>query len=506
MKTLVKKQLLVKLFFIILFCVGIFSFKDYGISWDEPVQREIGKMNARYAFKKEPWLLTYKDKYYGPVFEVFLVGLEDAFHLTANPSSTYFMRHLANFLLFFLGVIFFYHLIQDRFKNWKISLLGCLFLILSPRIFAHSFYNSKDIPFLAMFIVSIYTLIKYIDKKDLKSAVIHALASAVLIDIRILGVIIPFFTFAFFFTDLLILKVSPTKLKKNTLSFLVYLFLLAILIILFWPILWTNPFHHFLQAFRQMSHYFWWGDILYLGSYFNASQLPWHYIPVWISITTPISYLILFLVGCLALFKKLIAHPIKFYRRHRNDLIFLLWFFVPLASVVVIKSVLYDAWRQMFFIYPALLLIALYGLTILAQKSIVKKILTLIIICNLIIIVKFMIQSHPRQYLYFNRLANPIDFQLDYWGLSYRQALEYLVATDPSPEIKIYTANDPGKINSCFLASLDVNRLTYVSHPAEAEYFLTNYRNRRDELEYYQNEYYSIKVDQTKILGIYQLN
>lgn len=506
MKNFSSKKLFTSLFFIIFFFIGVVSFRDYGLSWDEPIQREIGKMNARYAFKQEPWLLTYKDKYYGPIFEVFLVGLEDVFHLTANSNSVYFMRHLVNFLLFYLGVIFFYRLTQDRFKNWKISLLGCLFLILSPRIFAHSFYNSKDIPFLAMFIISIYTLIKYLDKKNLKSTIIHALASAVLIDIRILGIIIPFFTLIFFIIDSFILKVSSVKFKKETLNFLAYLFLLIILTILFRPILWTNPFHHFLQAFRQMSHYSWWGDILYLGSYFNASQLPWHYIPVWISITTPISYLILFLVGCLVLFKKLITHPIKFYRRHRNDLIFLLWFFVPLASVVVIKSVLYDAWRQMFFIYPALLLIALSGLTILAQKSILKKIITLIIFCNLIIIVKFMIQSHPHQYLYFNRLANPINFQLDYWGLSYRQALEYLVATDPSPEIKLYVANQPGEDNSLFLTDFDQKRLSYQDTPQAADYFLTNYRNQRDEFQYYQNEYYSIKVDQTKILGIYQLN
>ena len=164
MKNFSSKKLFTSLFFIIFFFIGVVSFRDYGLSWDEPIQREIGKMNARYAFKQEPWLLTYKDKYYGPIFEVFLVGLEDVFHLTANSNSVYFMRHLVNFLLFYLGVIFFYRLTQDRFKNWKISLLGCLFLILSPRIFAHSFYNSKDIPFLAMFIISIYTLIKYLDK------------------------------------------------------------------------------------------------------------------------------------------------------------------------------------------------------------------------------------------------------------------------------------------------------------------------------------------------------
>ena len=51
------------------------------------------------------------------------------------------------------------------------------------------------------------------------------------------------------------------------------------------------------QAFKNFSSY--WFDIksLYLGNYINASQVPWHYPLVWISITTPIAYLILFIIG-----------------------------------------------------------------------------------------------------------------------------------------------------------------------------------------------------------------
>ena len=136
------------------------------------------------------------------------------------------MRHLVTFLLFYTSVFFFYRLCKYRFNSWKIGLLGSLFLILSPRIFAHSFYNPKDLPFLSMFIISIYTLVSYLNRKTLPRAAIHALICALLIDIRILGIIVPLFTVIFLFADLLIIKPIKIKNKKIIGSFLLYMALL----------------------------------------------------------------------------------------------------------------------------------------------------------------------------------------------------------------------------------------------------------------------------------------
>src|SRR5207249_7353013 len=67
----------------------------------------------------------------------------------------------------------------------------------SPRIFAESFINSKDIPFMAATIVAIYTLVQLLDRRTLRAALIHALATGILIDIRILGIFMPAMTLAF---------------------------------------------------------------------------------------------------------------------------------------------------------------------------------------------------------------------------------------------------------------------------------------------------------------------
>lgn len=516
-----KYKIVVCLFFAAYLFIGISIFKDYGISWDEHQSRKNGLMAANYVVKGDQRLFAYRDRYYGTAFEILLFGIERILNLSKSPRATFFMRHLLTFLLFYTGVLFFYRLCKYRFGSWKIGLLGSLFLILSPRIFAHSFFNSKDIPCLVMFIISIYTLIRYLDKKTLSRAAFHALTCALLIDIRIVGIIVPFITIIFLITDLLIIKTEKIKCKKIIASFLTYTFLLIFFIVLFWPLLWKNPLYHFINAFELMSRFDCWGElVLYLGEYVKDTNLPWHYIPVWILISTPIFYTFVFFIGCFVSIKSLLKNPIQFYLSKKNALIFMLWFFLPLVVVIGIRSVLYDAWRQMFFIYPALLMLSLVGLTSLFEfiklkfqglnYKIINVTLIFIIIFNLINTAQFMIKYHPYQNVYFNKLAGrnmkeiKNNFELDYWGLSYRKALEYILKNDKSKIIKVFVANWPGKANAHTLTSNDINRLMYVENPNEAKYFLSNYRWHKEEYPL-KEEYYSIKIDGAKIMVVYKI-
>jgi len=64
----------------------------------------------------------------------------------------------------------------------------------SPRIFADAFFNSKDIPFLAVFIINIHTMMRLFDRPTWSRALCHALVSGILIAIRVLGLLIPCLT------------------------------------------------------------------------------------------------------------------------------------------------------------------------------------------------------------------------------------------------------------------------------------------------------------------------
>lgn len=400
-------HILVALFFVSLLGIGLCIYRDYGISWDESTNRKNGAISAVYANGKlnypfiskenvaelaeterariyrytrgtdvptqssiqfdEETLLQYRDKDYGVFFELFLIGMEWVLKLN-EPREVYFMRHLLTFLMFYVGVIFFYLLLQNRFKNWKISLLGCLFLVASPRIFAHSFYNSKDLVFMSVYIITCHSLTMFLRAKNLRTAIWHAFTTAILIDIRIVGVVVPAATSLFYGIDALQRKNFQHWFKKNLPILIVHFLFLGGFIILFWPYLWGDPVNNFIQTFANMSKFRWNVFVLYMGKYFKASELPKHYLLVWILITTPLLYTLGFLMGLTAILGKTLQHGRTLFTRIREndedkqDYVLLLLCLLPLVTVIAIRARVYDGWRHLFFIYPPFLYVSIRGL------------------------------------------------------------------------------------------------------------------------------------------------
>jgi hypothetical protein len=135
---------------------------DFGMSMDEAMQREIGLVNYLYLSQGATRLFDrgFPERHYGPAFETLLVVVEKQLGLS-DSRTVFLVRHGATFLFFCLGVAFFHRLCLRQFRSWPLAMFGCLCLVLSPRIFADSFYNSKDIPFLSVFVVSIYALVRF---------------------------------------------------------------------------------------------------------------------------------------------------------------------------------------------------------------------------------------------------------------------------------------------------------------------------------------------------------
>jgi hypothetical protein len=125
-----------------------------------------------------------------------------------------------------------------------------------------------------------------------------------------------------------------------------------------------------------------------------------------------------------------------------------------------------------------------------------------------------MIRMHPHQQVYFSFLPTSAvvnQFDRDYWGLSYRQGLEWILAHDSSPTITYY--GDPTLLycGGLLLAPEQKARLQYIwkDNQSEARYFLTNYRpphyshSSPDSLELWR-EVHTIKADGLPILSIYR--
>lgn len=473
--------LLVGLFFIALLTTGLFAHKDYGISWDEPIGKTNGALSALYAnykldylflskekvdilinkfgdtdkanrkYTNANYLYNYKDKEYGVIFECYLAAIQILSN-TVEEQLVYQQRHLLTFIFFFTGVIVFYLIGKIIFKNWKLALLACLFLVFSPRIFAHSFYNPKDIPFMSVYIWTIYSMLKFLKEKNIKWALIHAFTTAILIAVRIPGIIIPAITLMFLVIDEITGSFLNRLKQQRWSAYIVYFFFLPILIVLFWPYLWEHPIDNFVDAFYNFSRFrsdtylLFWGEIIW------TKDLPWYYTYSWMLITTPILYTMLFFIGGFFLlkdiYKKRKAWRFYTYETTRNKLLVVVTFLGPLAAIFIYNSVLYNGWRHSYFIYPSMLLIAVNALPKLVtiSKSILgvlgKKLIVTVLCIYISYIAYVTYQLHPYQQDYFNCLAGQEihqNFDIDYWGLSNKEGIGYLIEKEGTQTFSIGT-------------------------------------------------------------------
>jgi hypothetical protein len=196
----------------------------------------------------------------------------------------------------------------------------------------------------------------------------------------------------------------------------------------------------FIVAFNTFANYEWGGAIFYLGNYIKATNLPWHYIPVWIYISMPILIFLFFIIGLIYIFKKFVNNFLNLSEKNslwkKNselmDFVVLSFFFLPLFAVIFFNSTLYGGWRHLYFVYPAIVYFIAIGIDYLLQlknkknyKLMIFTLLTFTVINNLFILIKF----HPYQNVFFNfsmeRKANKF-FEVDYWGLGNAESLNHL--------------------------------------------------------------------------------
>ncbi len=517
------------LFFTVLFTAGVLVFRDYGVHYDEKCQIAIGVTNYRYINQGDPTLLDFQDRYYGPLFELIMVVL---FHNIPAPGMIY-ARHFSVFLTFFVGCAAFYLLARRLFGKTGWALLACLLLVTSPRIFADAFYNSKDIPFMVVLVIGMTSLVYWLDLIEKEactrtvwmSAILHAVISAAAVAIRIPGLLLMGITIGIIGLYGL---TKPGRRKVLAVLLVVYTVLAFVFLVGFMPVLWHDPVGEFINAIGQMSRYnLWQGSILFQGNIFPANNPVWTYLPVWIGITTPYLPLAAFIVGFLIMVITAIRARRSGTKKiliRADDLAWLAvvaWFIVPVAALYLFRSVLYDAWRQMFFIYPPMVLIAVFGIRWIftrienrykSRKTGWNLVLLILLwgtlIAGILHPLVWMVRNHPHEYVYFNGLAGERktlrwQYDLDYWGLSYKHGIDQILATDSRDHIKLSAVSPPALYVEYMLPGEDAARLTFVD-VEDADYFLTNYRWHPDDFPY-PEKFFSVYVDEMEIMTVYRL-
>ena len=484
--------------------VGLTQYRSYGISFDEPYMRFHGASAAKYVltqvnpgfltkfsdiplFQQIPDLITSPDRTHGTIFEFILLSLEVSLGLSQNTQALWEMRHLVTFLYCSSSLIVLFYYLQARFRKIPLAFLGLALVITTPRIFADFFYNNKDAVFLAAFLIATISVSNLIKKPSINAALVSGFLTAFAVDVRPMALFI--FILGILFMTRLIL-VNKKEFKSLLSITMVYFSATSCFVYIMWPYLWADPVSRILEVTLKLSRYQWNGSVLTNGREMLSTDLPWTYPLLWIGVTLPVAYLLIISAGtifAIGKFSKAFHSISSWTKDFECDFFVFLCGVTPFVVFEIIGVTLYDGWRHLYFIYPIL---AINGVMLMAAlwerftKYKFLKIITFIcIVFSISNTVDWMFQNRPLQNVFFNQFAGKDvkeNWVMDYWGLSNKVALQYVLARDNSKEIKFAAGSDMELWRSFkLLDSNEQARIGYVTDLNSADYIITNYRGSK---------------------------
>ena len=461
--------------------VGLALAGDYGINYDERAQRQIAQANRDYilgqADRIDPEL--YHDRVYGVVFELPLLlaegilGIED-YHYVHR------LRLTLTHLLFIVGAFFCWRLAYRLTDSRLIALLALLLFLLHPRLYAHSYLNSKDLPFLALLIIALYLLERAFRKDTIGAFVLLGIAVGILTNLRIMGLGLLAAALAMRGLDLLGAAGRPER-KPILLTAGVFVLTAGLTLYAVTPYAWANPVDYLTTSLSLTVNHPVVLPQLFQGQLLLSNELPPHYAAVWFAITTPPPILLLGIVGMAAIAVRAWRRPEAVFRNNRRRFLVLLaaCFLLPPLAAALLGSNQYEGWRQLYFLYaPFCLLAALGGgwlLTALSRRRYGPAGIYGLAGLGLALTLLQMAQIHPLQTDYFNFLVNRTDperlraqYAMDYWKLAAGDGLQYLLTNHPEEPLTVRT----GRRHLNILPAAERQRLTADSVDRRADYAL----------------------------------
>ena len=343
---------------------GLVLSGDYGIHIDEPGQRRIAQANLKYILGQTNRVATYfySDRLYGVAFELPLRLAEQGLGLT-DEYRIHRLRAILTHLFFIVGGWFCYRLAYRLFHNRLLALFALLFFLLHPRIYANSFMNSKDPPFITLFIIALYLLERAFRKDTVGTFVLLGIAVGLLTNLRIMGIMLFAATLGMRGLDLLYAGSWPER-KRILLTAGLFALAAGLTLYAVTPYAWEHPVDYLLASLEATANHpnvVW---HLFQGERIISSEPPLHYNAAWFSISTPPLFLLLGGVGMALALARGLARPGAVFRNNRLRLQWLLlacFLLPPLAAALLSSNQYYD-WRHLYFLYVPFGLLAAGGL------------------------------------------------------------------------------------------------------------------------------------------------
>ena len=442
--------------------VGLLVLDDYPVTSDAVFyQRPLAIKVFDFALGDADALPTDHNKFYGAAFEVLpllverIAGLDDT-------RSIYLTRHLMTHLLFIAGGFCCYLLAYRMTGSRLLGLFAMLLFLLHPRIYGHSFWNSKDLPFLSMFMIALFCVHWAFRKGTLGAFLLCGAAVGILVNLRIMGIMLLPAVLAMRACDVYY-AISWAERRRVISGVAAFAVAAATIYYASMPYLWADPLSRFAELLPTLWRHPGQATIyqLFRGEYISVAELPALYLPVWIGITTPPLALLLALAGTVAIAYRAAARVGVILRNTelRFELLTASCLILPIAAIVIMRPVLYDDWRQVYFLWGPLCLLAALGLRQISiglgkalaprPATIVRYGLAGLATLALASLIVPAVRLHPYQYLYFNFLVDrttpeylQTQYIMDYLSAARYEGYQYILETHPDPTINLENIGD----------------------------------------------------------------
>lgn len=464
--------------------IGLFTFKDYGLSWDEPLYYDYGnaseyaysipaRLDGTFDLEKSFGASAGDHVTRGPAYLLIgglIEGLLETFGL--DMASAW---HLTNFLTYLIGLTFFYALTRLWLDPWPAA-LSTAFFASQPVLWNHAFINPKDMPFAVFFLISMIFGFRMIDawneKPKWQEMLLPGIFLGITTSIRFIAPYVVLLLFLYFITK---------KNWKVIWAFIPYGIIGILTMIALWPFLWPNPFERFLFTLQAMSETSANLKILFMGKAFPAYDLPRRYFPTLLLTTLTEPTWILFIIGVITAFYKSFKQKVV----DAKLITILAWFGLVITLLVGLNPANSDGYRHYLFMLPPVFIFAGLGIHEIFKrmnadwmKYIFAGLILLPAIYNGIML-------HPYQYAYYNSYIGGTDsafreYETDYWLTCYKEAVEDFNAVAPQ-NAKLFVKREP--YIAAYYTRADINVLDFRTDLKQAQtgdYLLINSRTNED--------------------------
>lgn len=435
---------------ILYFAYGFARLSEYGVTWDEPLHRNWGKLFYLFWKTGDRTALTLMPGHgvdYGPLyytvnylFSEWLYGHGWLRFVESNHVLNLFTASVAVGLAFTLG---------RMIGGFRSGLIAAAFFILYPALLAHAQYNPKDIPLMTAVLITAVAFVTGLKRGSRAFFVLSAFFMGASVAVKVSALLMaPVFGVTYLAWIFLDPRAAAERsFGRQTVLIALCLAALAAGTFLFWPDAWGDPLliPRAIRFFAATD--FWPGQVLFFGKNTAGAELPWYYTSFEFFAVTPLLTLLAFTLG--------IAVIIRHFRSRSDKserILLLSWVFFPLLFSMKPGLVRYDGIRQFFFVLPAASVIAAIGLhaglAMLGQRFRASWIIPAVSALILLDLCFEIGVAHPFEGSYRNealRLAYPSGmdrvFQIEYWGPTYKQGMDWLIANaEPHPVICVPTA------------------------------------------------------------------